>query len=635
MLPRVRAKLAAEPVEDLRVDAEDGYRRAAGRRGRRRAARRPRRRRAPTSRPGWRRRRRDPRQVASRRPPGTAASAPWTSSSAPPAAGPLPRLVVTLPKVTDVEQVRGVPAGPRRAGGTRTGCTRCDLELQIETPQAVLGPDGTATVARMVHAAGPRLIGLHYGTYDYSAALGIAAAHQASDHPAADFAKQLMQVAVAGTGAQRRRRLDQRAAGRVRAEQVHAAWRLHARLVRRALERGFYQGWDLHPAPAGHPVRRHLRLLPRAACRRPRPAGRLPGPGRRRGPRRAGHRTALAVVAAARAGLRGARRDGGRVLDGARPHGPRGARAAPGGAVTYVDLVVRAPRAVTATGDAVSVGVTDGRIVAVEPYASPPRGRRTVELDDDEVLLPGLVDTHVHVNEPGRTEWEGFATATRGRRRRRRHDDRRHAAQQRPADGRRRRRSRPSGRRREAQCHVDVGFWGGAIPGNAGDLRPLHDAGVFGFKCFLLHSGVDEFPPLDPAELARRCASCRASAACCSCTPRTPQSSTRAPAHGAIADFLASRPRGGREPRDRRGDRGGPRGPAAAPTSCTCPRADALPADRRGARPRACRHRGDLPALPDASPPRRSPTAPTAVQVLPADPRARPTASALARPRTA
>jgi hypothetical protein len=99
----------------------------------------------------------------------------------------------------------------------------------------------------MVHIAGPRLIGLHYGTYDYSASLGIAAEHQASDHPAADFAKQLMQVAVAGTGAHP---VD----GSTNvlpvgaAEHVHAAWQLHARLVRRALERGFYQGWDLHPA---------------------------------------------------------------------------------------------------------------------------------------------------------------------------------------------------------------------------------------------------------------------------------------------------------------------------------------------------------------------------------------------------
>jgi hypothetical protein len=99
----------------------------------------------------------------------------------------------------------------------------------------------------MVHIAGPRLTGLHYGTYDYSAALGIAAAYQASDHPAADFAKQVMQVAVAGTGAHA---VD----GSTNVlpvgptEHVHYAWQLHSRLVRRALARGFYQGWDLHPA---------------------------------------------------------------------------------------------------------------------------------------------------------------------------------------------------------------------------------------------------------------------------------------------------------------------------------------------------------------------------------------------------
>ena len=153
--------------------------------------------------------------------------------------------MVTLPKVTDVEQVRAflpVLDALEAAHGVVL-----DLEVQIETPQAVLGPDGTATLARLVHAAGSRLTGLHYGTYDYSAALGIAAAHQASDHPAADLAKQLMQVAVAGTGA---RAVD----GSTNVlpvgptEAVHAAWRLHAGLVRRALERGFYQGWDLHPA---------------------------------------------------------------------------------------------------------------------------------------------------------------------------------------------------------------------------------------------------------------------------------------------------------------------------------------------------------------------------------------------------
>jgi citrate lyase beta subunit len=124
---------------------------------------------------------------------------------------------------------------------------RLGLELQVETPQAVLGPDGAVTLAQMVHAAGPRILGLHYGTYDYSAALGIAAAHQASDHPAADLAKELMQVAVAGTKARAVDGSTNVLPAGDRA-QVHAAWRLHAGLVRRALERGLYQGWDLHPA---------------------------------------------------------------------------------------------------------------------------------------------------------------------------------------------------------------------------------------------------------------------------------------------------------------------------------------------------------------------------------------------------
>ena len=98
-----------------------------------------------------------------------------------------------------------------------------------------------------LHAAGGRCAGLHYGTYDYSASLGIAAAQQSMDHPAADHAKAVMQVAAAGTGVPV-------CDGSTNVlpvgdtEQVHAAWHLHARLVRRSLERGFYQGWDLHPA---------------------------------------------------------------------------------------------------------------------------------------------------------------------------------------------------------------------------------------------------------------------------------------------------------------------------------------------------------------------------------------------------
>jgi citrate lyase beta subunit len=238
ILPRVRAKLAAEPVEDLRVDAEDGYRGAPDREDDdvRAAARAL----AGGAPPSVGIRAKSLEGPTRRRGVRTLDLFLGTVGAESPS-----RLTVSLPKVTDVEQVRAflpVLAALEDAHGVRL-----DLELQVETPQAVLGPDGAATLARMVHAAGPRLTGLHYGTYDYSAALGIAAAHQSSDHPAADFAKQVMQVAVAGTGA---RAVDGSTnvlpvGGR---EHVHAAWRLHAGLVRRALERGFYQGWDLHPA---------------------------------------------------------------------------------------------------------------------------------------------------------------------------------------------------------------------------------------------------------------------------------------------------------------------------------------------------------------------------------------------------
>ena len=168
------------------------------------------------------------------------------------------------------------------------------------------------------------------------------------------------------------------------------------------------------------------------------------------------------------------------------------------------EVLILAERAVTAGGEGpAAVGISGGRIVAVEPdnaAGAPLSGEETVRLGDDVVLLPGLVDTHVHVNEPGRTEWEGFASATRA------------AAAggvttivDMPLN------SIPPTTTVEAlrakqeaahrQAFVDVGFWGGAIPGNLADLRPLHEAGVFGFKCFLLHSGVEEFPPLDASGL--------------------------------------------------------------------------------------------------------------------------------------
>jgi citrate lyase beta subunit len=156
--------------------------------------------------------------------------------------------VVTLPKVTDVRQVEAmalVCGLLEEANGLAAG--RLRFEVQVETPQSILAADGTATVARLVHAAGGRCSGLHYGTYDYSAACGIAAAYQSMEHPAADHAKAVMQVAAAGTGV----RLSDGSTNVLPVGDtatVHAAWRLHARLVRRSLERGWWQGWDMHPA---------------------------------------------------------------------------------------------------------------------------------------------------------------------------------------------------------------------------------------------------------------------------------------------------------------------------------------------------------------------------------------------------
>lgn len=154
---------------------------------------------------------------------------------------------LTLPKVTSVEQVAAMVLACERleeAYGFDAGAL--EFEIQVETPQSVLGPDGRALVAPMIGAAGGRCIGLHYGTYDYSASLGIAAAQQAMDHPAADHAKAVMQVAAASVGIAvsdgSTNVLPTGDAGSVR-----AAWTLHAGLVRRSLERGFYQGWDLHP----------------------------------------------------------------------------------------------------------------------------------------------------------------------------------------------------------------------------------------------------------------------------------------------------------------------------------------------------------------------------------------------------
>jgi len=164
--------------------------------------------------------------------------------------------------------------------------------------------------------------------------------------------------------------------------------------------------------------------------------------------------------------------------------------------------VVRGQRIVTPQGmGPASLHMAGGRIMRVSDIDDT-GGASAIEILDagDLVVLPGLVDTHVHINEPGRTEWEGFATATR-------------AALaggvttliDMPLN------SIPSttkaaalGKKRhsaEGQCHVDVGFLGGVVPGNAGELHQLWMDGVFGFKCFLAPSGVDEFRNVSEKDL--------------------------------------------------------------------------------------------------------------------------------------
>ncbi|QIJ61173.1 aldolase/citrate lyase family protein [Streptomyces sp. JB150] len=242
---RVRAKLEREPIEDLRVDFEDGYQGEDEDRDAARAAR----------------------LIAEAYENGTAAPYMGIRMKCMEApvrdrgirtldvfltglmnAGGLPGgLVLTLPKVTYPEQVTALVRlleAFEKAHGLEPG--RIGFEIQIETSQAILAADGTATVARMIPAAEGRATGLHYGTFDYSACLGVSAAYQASDHPAADHAKAIMQVAAAGTGV----RVCDGSTNVLPVgptAKVHDAWRLHYALTRRALARAYYQGWDMHP----------------------------------------------------------------------------------------------------------------------------------------------------------------------------------------------------------------------------------------------------------------------------------------------------------------------------------------------------------------------------------------------------
>jgi allantoinase len=214
--------------------------------------------------------------------------------------------------------------------------------------------------------------------------------------------------------------------------------------------------------------------------------------------------------------------------------------------VSSFDLLIRAPRTVTESDELPrAIGVVDGAIAAVEDLDFDAPAAEILELGSDVVLLPGLVDSHVHVCEPGNTEWEGFASATRA------------AAAggvttlvDMPLD------SVPTtvtvaaleAKRRaaEGQCHVDVGFWGGVIPGNLDDLVPLHDAGVLGFKCFLADSGSDDFPPVDPGQMEAAMRVLRDLDSPLLVHAESAEAAAQIPAaHGRdYSAYLASRPRG-------------------------------------------------------------------------------------------
>jgi citrate lyase beta subunit len=159
-----------------------------------------------------------------------------------------PNFVITLPKITAPEQVTALASACDAYEYWRDiPGLALKFELMIETTQSVFAADGRVALPRLIAEGNGRIVAAHFGTYDYTAACSITAAHQHMRHPVCDFAKGVMQVALAGTGIW----LSDGATNVMpigSRETVHRAWRLHAEHVRHSLVSGFYQGWDLHPA---------------------------------------------------------------------------------------------------------------------------------------------------------------------------------------------------------------------------------------------------------------------------------------------------------------------------------------------------------------------------------------------------
>jgi allantoinase len=209
-----------------------------------------------------------------------------------------------------------------------------------------------------------------------------------------------------------------------------------------------------------------------------------------------------------------------------------------------VDLLLRSQNVMTDIGNRpAAIGIKDGKIVSIGAFDAKVDAVEDITVENH--LLPGIVDSHVHINEPGRTQWEGFESATKA------------AA----AGGVTTVIDMPLNSipptvnvaalatKKEAasgKCSVDVGFWGGSIPGNVADLKPLLDQGVFGFKCFLLHSGVDEFPASSLDDLSDALGVLSKENALMVVHAEDSQAIERSakPSSRDYADFLASRPKG-------------------------------------------------------------------------------------------